>query len=218
MKLGKILHVFKYYRWDLRGIYRFIKYNFFSSHIRSKGGYFYPSSNIELSFASGAVIELYGSFKVGVPITSCSKTLSRLIMKPYSRIVVNEKLEILEGCDIQIYDNASLYVDNFHSNINLEITCGYLIRLLGTVTAGRHVRIKDFNGHEVSYKGYPYKKEVIAENHTWLCTGSTINPGVFIASGSVVADNANVVESIPPVSLVQGNPAQVVASEITFKI
>ena len=100
----------------------------------------------------------------------------------------------------------------------MEISCGSQIRLVGDVSAGRHVRLKDFNGHEVSYSGYPRSKPIIIEDHVWICTGASINPGVHIQSGSVIADNANVTTNVPARAFVQGNPAEVITDEITFKM
>ena len=124
----------------------------------------------------------------------------------------------MECCDIQIHKNGNLTVDDFHSNIGLEISCGEQIRLVGDVTAGRHVRLKDYNGHEVSYERYPRSNPIVIEDHVWICTSASINPGVHIQSGSVIADNANVITNIPAKAFVQGNPAVVIADGITFKM
>ena len=83
---------------------------------------------------------------------------------------------------------------------------------------GRHVRIKDFNGHLVSSEVYPFKAPIKIENHVWICTGSTINPGCVIGSGSVISDNSNVINDVPQNVLVQGNPAKIIDYNIKFKI
>ena len=200
-------------------IYRFIWLNFFSSHVRRiNGAYIYPYPGLFLHFLENSIIEIYGDFHIGVRVTKNSRTYSRLIMQDNSRIVVNKRSEILEGCDIQILSGGTFTVDDFHSNIGLEILCGYQIRLLGDVIAGRHVRIKDYNGHHVSSDSYPSSKPVIIEKHVWLCTGSTINAGSYIETGSVISDNSNVIGRIPKQSFIQGNPAKVVENNIQFEI
>lgn len=206
------------FNYNLPSIWRFIKLNFFSEHVRAQGGFLILYPKADIVFKPNSVIELHGNMTVGIPTIKHSKVRSIIVMNENSRICVNIKCDIMEGCDIQMQNHGILSVDNFHSNIDLEVSCGNQIRMVGDITAGRHVRIKDFNGHEVSYSGYPLSKSVIIENHVWLCTGATINPGVVIGHGSVIADNSDVSVSVPPCSFVKGNPGVVVESNITFNI
>ena len=155
---------------------------------------------------------------IGIPAVKGSKTSSRLVMQNSSCIEVKKRLELLEGCDIQMQKRGRLTVGQFHSNIGLEISCGSTINIQEEVIAGRHVRIKDFNGHIVSYEGYPVSAPVTIGNHTWLCTGCTINPGVTVGEGAVIADNSNVINDISPYSFNQGNPSVKVVDNVTFKI
>ena len=218
-KIKRFNYFYNLFDRDVVTLYRFIKLNFFSSNVRRYGNaFFYPYKGVVLSLSPSAVIELYGDFHLGKPLIKRHGDNSRLIMGKFSRITVNKRCEILEGCDIQIIDNGTFTVDDFHSNIDLEVLCGYQIRMIGNITAGRHVRLKDYNGHEVNYKEYPYKKPIVIEDHVWLCTGSTINPGCYIESGSVVSDNSNVIGRVPLNSFVQGNPAKIIKDDILFKI
>lgn len=52
--------------------------------------------------------------------------------------------------------------------------------------------------------------DVIIEDHVWIGCGAIILKGVTIGRGSVIAAGAVVTESVPPYSLVAGNPARVV--------
>ena len=139
-------------------------------------------------------------------------------MERNSTVIVKELLSLCEGCDVQILENGRLDIGHFHTNIDCEITCGHSISIGNNVTAGRHVRIKDFNGHYVSYPGYPIHAAVTICDDVWLCTGSTINPGVKIGKGSVIADNANVIEPVSENSFSQGNPSTEIANNIFFKL
>ena len=218
-KVKRIFYFYNLFDRDIVTFYRFVKLNFFSPNVRRYGQcFFYPYKNVALLLDPNAIIELYGDFHIGIPSIKGYGQYSRLIMGAYSRITVNKKCQILEGCDVQILKNATFTVDDFHSNIDLEVLCGYQIRLIGDVTAGRHVRLKDYNGHKVSYDAYPLKKAIIIEDHVWLCTGTTVNPGCYIESGSVIGDNSNVVGNIPSNTFVQGNPASVIADNVTFNI
>lgn len=217
-KLHAILSIVRLYNYNPIMVWKFIRYNFLSKNVRRYGGFLMPYKNVSILLDDTAVLELHGTLKLGVPAIPGSKTKSRLVIRENGRLCVNNKCDIMEGCDIQIHKNGIFTVDDFHSNIDLEVSCGEQIRLVGDVSAGRHVRLKDFNGHGVSYSDYPRSKPIVVEDHVWICTGASINPGVHIQSGSVIADNSNVTSNIPSKSFVQGNPAEVIADGIVFKM
>lgn len=198
-----------------------IYYNYLCKKIKRKRDdscfvLIYPHCAIELQ--KGAVIELKASLILGLPTINGSSRESRLLMRNNALFIVNGPVEFSDGFDIQIQRKGKLVLDKFHSNTNLEISCGATIEANGEVFCGRHVRIKDFNGHQVSSELYPMQLPIFIENHVWICTGSTINPGCVIGSGSVISDNSNVISDVPRNVLVQGNPAKVIDNNIDFKI
>lgn len=54
------------------------------------------------------------------------------------------------------------------------------------------------------------KGEVIIGKNVWICDKATITAGVTIGDGCIVAANSVVTKSVPPYSLVAGNPARVI--------
>lgn len=56
------------------------------------------------------------------------------------------------------------------------------------------------------------KGEVIIGKNVWICDKATITAGVTIGDGCIIAANAVVTKSVPPYSLVAGNPARVMKS------
>lgn len=58
--------------------------------------------------------------------------------------------------------------------------------------------------------GEEWGKIVRIEEDCWICGSAIILPGVIIGKGSTIAAGAVVTKSIPPRSLVMGNPARVV--------
>lgn len=216
--LKQIISIIRLYKYNPMMVWKFIYYNFLSKNVRRYSGFFIPYRNTKIMFSDSSVLELHGTLRLGIPSMPGSHVVSKLIIRENGRFCVNTKCDIMEGCDIQIHKNGIFTVDDFHSNIDLEVSCGEQIRLVGDVSAGRHVRLKDFNGHEVSYSGYPMSKPIVVEDHVWICTGASINPGAHIQSGSVIADNTNVTTNVPARSFVQGNPAAVIADDITFKM
>lgn len=176
----------------------------------------YPHCKIELQ--KGAVIELKASLILGVPTIKGGSRESRLLMRNNALFIVNGPVEFSDGFDIQIQSKGKLILNKFHSNTDLEISCGATIQTNCEVFCGRHVRLKDYNGHLVTSELYPIKLPIKIEDHVWICTGSTINPGCVIGSGSVICDNSNVVNDVPINTLVQGNPARIIDRNINFKI
>lgn len=202
-------------------LFQNIYYNYLSKQVKRGNGdncyiLIYPHCKIELQ--TGAEIDLNASLYLGKPTIKGGTRESRLLMRKDSIFEVNGPVEFSDGFDIQIQKEGKLILDKFHSNIDLEISCGARIQTCGEVFCGRHVRIKDFNGHLVSSEVYPFKAPIKIENHVWICTGSTINPGCVIGSGSVISDNSNVINDVPQNVLVQGNPAKIIDYNIKFKI
>jgi serine acetyltransferase len=93
------------------------------------------------------------------------------------------------------------------------------------ITIGRNCLISsrtmivDSGGHPVDpllrLAGLPPLAEevrpVTIEDNVWIATGSIILPGVTIGEGSVISAGSVVRRSVPPYSLVMGNPAKVLA-------
>ena len=52
--------------------------------------------------------------------------------------------------------------------------------------------------------------DVIIENDVWIGQNVTIMPGVFIGSGSIIANNSHVVKNCPAYSIIDGNPAKII--------
>jgi acetyltransferase-like isoleucine patch superfamily enzyme len=94
-----------------------------------------------------------------------------------------------------------------------------------SITIGRNcliapgTMIADSNGHPVDpalrRAGMPPPLEevrpVVIEDNVWVGSRTFILPGVHIGEGSVIAAGSVVRRSVPPYSLVMGNPAKVVA-------
>lgn len=206
-------------RLSLKYIWLNIKYNFFSNNIiRHNGAHIYIYRDVIIDIDNNSSIELYGDLDLGVKSIRDNRQISKFYMAKNSYLHIERKCDILDGFDIQIHKNGKLFIERFHANVGLEISCGNEIMIKDDVVAGRHVRIKDFNGHEVSYEAYPLSAPIEIHRHVWLCTGCTINPGVKIGEGSVIADNANVVDNIPPATFNQGNPSIIKKEGIIFQI
>ncbi len=55
-----------------------------------------------------------------------------------------------------------------------------------------------------------YGRPIVIEDKVWIGINSTILPGVTIGYGSIVGANSVVTHSVPPMTVVAGNPAKVI--------
>ena len=53
-----------------------------------------------------------------------------------------------------------------------------------------------------------FLKPIIIEDYVFIGAGVVVNPGVTLGRGSVVAAGSVVVKSVPPYTIVGGNPAK----------
>lgn len=99
-----------------------------------------------------------------------------------------------------------------------HITSINKIQIGKNVLMGRNVLITD-NSHGTrdlqeiksnSPKGRNLysKGPVIIEDDVWICEKASILPGVIIGQGSIIGANTVVSKSVPPYTLVVGNPAR----------
>ena len=75
-----------------------------------------------------------------------------------------------------------------------------------------------FQGHNfktIEYRDGTYS--VVIEDDVWVGANSVITSGAFIGRGSVIGANSVVSSTIPPYSIVMGNPARVVGSRQPIK-
>lgn len=112
---------------------------------------------------------------------------------------------------ITIARNAKLTIgDDFFMNQGASITCTKSITIGNNVRIGDFAAILDSNLHEVEQGKGIKSAPVVIEDTVWIARGAVILPGVHIGRGSVISANSVLSESVPPNSLVIGNPAKVV--------
>ena len=88
--------------------------------------------------------------------------------------------------------------------INQGARIGRNVTLFHGVTLGRRDRISAAGERDT---GYP-----VLEDEVWVGPNATIVGGITIGRGSRVAGGAFVTDSVPPFSVVSGNPASIVKS------
>lgn len=99
---------------------------------------------------------------------------------------------------------------------------GINARLDGPVTIGKDVMMGPevmvyAHGHAFGdldkpmiEQGFSEAREVVIEDNVWIGARAVLLPGVRIGTGSVIGASAVVTKSVPPFSVVAGNPARIV--------
>ena len=201
--------------------YKFFILNLCNNHIKTDwktDGLIYPTPYSIIELQKGSTLELHGPLIIGEKKVRNSREETRLLLETNAKMVVEERFNLMYGSDVEVFKNAELYIGNCGTNYHCTIICGKKIELRGRVSLGRDVNIRDTNAHIIAMDGYKVLRPVIIENHTWLCSGATICPGVKIKEGSIVGACSYVIQNVPAHSLVSGHPAKVVANNIAWKL
>ena len=127
-------------------------------------------------------------------------------MKCGSRVKVSKCKFIGSLRDIEIGDNSMVNREVFF-NVGGRITIGKNVNVgfQAAFVTGHH----DI-GSTCCRCGTLVRKDIVIEDGAWIAARAFIGPGVTIGAGSIVAAGAVVMRSMPPNSLIAGNPARVI--------
>lgn len=148
---------------------------------------------ISYEFKPAKIIRYYLGSKIiedigkNVNIEKGAKFTSRVKVGDNSGLGINCNLvgDILIGKDVMMGPEVSIYTTNHaHDKINIPM----------------------------NLQGYTESKPVIVEDDVWIGTRVIILGGVKIGKGSIIGAGSVVTKSIPPYSIVAGNPAKIIKS------
>lgn len=121
-------------------------------------------------------------------------------------------------------ERGAFFGDGSRVSVGDRSSIGINARLHGTVAIGRDVMMGPYVlvyalGHATDRVDVPMieqgnatEQPVTIDDDVWLGARSILLPGVRVGRGSVVGAGAVVARSVPPYSVVVGNPARVVRS------
>ena len=152
---------------------------------------------------------------------SCAKrifTLRELIFRNIRRIKL-----VLKGAKIgQTTEFSNLQISGKYNLLlvgNFTFIGKVCMALHDNVIIGNNVVINDGTkiftaSHDVSCSSWTQiTAPVIIEDYVWIASDAIILPGVIIQRGAVVGAGAVVSKSVPPYSIVVGNPAKVLQNK-----
>ena len=153
--------------------------------------------------------------------TKRQRYLSQLFRIPLVRIFVKRKLYESFNFDKSVSVISGFHCDSAYLTVgNQSSLSNVYIHGLGDVIIGQHVSIslncQIITGmHDAHDWGLVILKPIIVEDYACLFRGAIILQGVRIGRGAYVGAASVVRNSIPPYSIVAGNPCKVIGFRFT---
>lgn len=156
-------------------------------------------------FVTG-LFSLISSIVMWIPIHWVRIFYMRIFLKKLGKhVAICRNVEIRSPWRVEIGNNTSINKDSI-----LDGRGGGLI-IGNNVDIAQECNIwslqHDYNSPDYQTEG----KTTIIEDYAWIASRATILPGVKIGYGSVVATCSVVTKDVPPLSIVAGCPARVIA-------
>lgn len=123
---------------------------------------------------------------------------------------VNKKAIVLKfGNNVQLNDFVHIAARS-----NVEIGNNVLIASKVFITDISHGTYSGIGNHSSPLEAPAARlltsKQVVIEDNVWIGEFVSILPGVTIGKGSIIGSNSVITKSVPPFSIVVGNPGQVI--------
>jgi len=221
---GKLKNILRFFYPDLKHpcqLARDIYWNFFNSHVKgsvAEGKTIRVRSHCAIHLGKGSQIVLGGPLQIGFKRNPASKVETRVLLDPGAVWETGGKVNIYCNCDIQVFKHAKLVMKQVNANMGFQLVCADQIEIGHDTRIGRDVWIRDNNGgHTVIVKGYKNSAPVKIGDGVWICSNNSITKGVTIGDGAIIGANTVVSSNVAAHTMVQGNPAQVVAENVIFR-
>lgn len=143
--------------------------------------------------------------RIEISAGSSFKTGTNCVVRSGSTLVIHKKGKIVFG-------------NNVSFNNNCEIFCSESIEVGDDTIFSNNCIIRDSDMH--SFEGRRLdesRKSIKIGKHVWIGTNSIILKGVTIGDGAVIAAGSIITKDVPCCTLVGGNPATIIRSNIVWK-
>ena len=120
---------------------------------------------------------------------------------------------------IDVHENALFESGFFSINAGSLVVVGKHVKFGNDVMIGREVTIYDSDFHQVRNEDdepVNFSNEVVIGDKVWLTNKISVLKGVTIGEGSLISSMTLVRKDVPPHSLLSGNPAKVIKSDIKW--
>lgn len=182
------------------------------------------SSNVKFKALKGTFTKIAPSFKVtgsgmlmlNVGRFKHAKMYTYFQAEKDSKLKVEGDCYLSYGCDIMLFPEGQLELNNCSLNSYSQIRCKNRISIGANTRISRNVQIWDDDHHTIIGKENN-NKEVIIENDVWIGAGVIILKGVHIGEGSMIAAGAVVTKDIPAHCVAGGVPAKVIHTNFQWE-
>ncbi len=136
-------------------------------------------------------------------------------MDKESKIVSSGIFDFFYGCDIILFEGATLTLGNSFINSDAKIRCHKSITIGNDCAISHDFTVMDSDAHYLN--GDNHTSPVVIGNHVWIGTRVTVLSGVTIGDGAVIAAGSIITKDVPSNCLVGGNPAKVIKENVKWK-
>lgn len=142
--------------------------------------------------------------------------IGRIKIEENASLKCGEGVSFYAGSKLEVSRNATLVIgNNCFFNMNTTLYCRKEIIIGNDTYISQNVIIRDSDVHKI--EGSVVSAPIKIGNHCWIGTNSIILKGVNIGDDCVIGAGSVVTHSVPPNSMVAGNPARVIKSEIKWE-
>ncbi len=181
-----------------------------------------PSADLNLAKSAKICLAEEARFNFGfVPHCFTQELPAKLHMQEESRLIVEGNCTMTSGAIVFVAEHATLAIGRrVHVIGNTRILAYADIEIGDDCIIGWEAQIMSGDGHPAYRAGEWINSPAPIKigNHVWIGSRATILKGVTIGDGSVIGANAVVTKDIPEHSVVAGNPAVVVAKDVTWRL
>jgi acetyltransferase-like isoleucine patch superfamily enzyme len=122
------------------------------------------------------------------------------VIEPLVTITHPSRVKIGNGSTIQrrtvLHSMGGMHIGNY-------VGIGYN----STIVSFIHGYI---NSKSIPYDDKVILKPVVIRDYVWIGWNVTVNPGVKVGEGAIIAGSSVVTKDVPPLAIVMGNPAEVI--------
>ncbi len=183
---------------------------------KNSKGKIIPLAHSRIWMEKGSCIICDERFVIGHKENPKTKEETRISLKEGAHLVCHGRFSLQTGCDIRLWQGASLTIGSGYFNNGVQVICKESIVIGNDVAVARNVVIRDSDAHNLDEEEWKMNRPVVIGNHVWIAAGAMILKGVTIGDGAVIAAGAVVTKDVPAYCLAAGVPARVIRENVLW--